>query len=102
MCIMQNNIKKCYGCNQDFADKYRCHPQNVIVRHVDRRIRGLTNDGTIHYGTDFAKTYYHCEFSHIAKKTPHFDGIVYLNPQLPLSPEQQCVVMAGNLMVKFT
>ena len=101
VCIMQNNIKKCYGCNHEFVDTYRCHPQNVIIRHVDKRIRGLTNDGSILYGADFAKTYYHCKFSHISMKNPYFDRIVYLNPQLLLSAEQQCVLMSGNLTVKY-
>ncbi|KAK3747909.1 hypothetical protein QZH41_010212 [Actinostola sp. cb2023] len=98
---MQNSINKCYGCNQDFAEKYRIHPYDIIVRHVDRRIRGLGADGTIQYGVDFANTYYHCDINHIRKKKPYFDGMVYASSQLPLSPEQQFVIMTGGLTVRF-
>jgi hypothetical protein len=101
ICLMQNNVKKCYGCNQDFAYKYRCPPHNIIVRHTDRRIRGLDNNGAIQYGADFTNTYYHCDFSHIAKKNPYFDGTVYASSQLYLTPDQQSVIMAGKLKVKF-
>ena len=99
---MQNNIKRCYGCNHEFTHTYHFHSQNVIIHHVDKRIRGLTDDGSILYGADFAKTYYHCKFSYISMKNQYFDGIVYLNPQLLLSTEQQCFLMSGNLAVKYT
>ena len=101
ICLMQNNVKKCYGCNQDFAYKYRCPPHNIIVRHTDRRTRGLDNNGAIQYGAEFTNTYYHCDFSHIAKKNPYFDGTVYASSQLYLTPDQQSVIMAGKLKVKF-
>ena len=36
VCLLPNSAKKCYGCNQDFADKYRQEPHNVVIRHTDR------------------------------------------------------------------
>ena len=101
ICLMQNNVKKCYGCNQDFTCKYRCPPHNIIVHHTDRRIRGIDNNGVLQYGADFTNTYYHCEFSHIAKKNPYFDGTVYASSQMYLTPDQQSVIIAGNLKIKF-
>ncbi len=99
VCIMQNNIQKCYGCNQLFEERHRCPPQNVIIRHFDRRIRGITKEGKITYATEFSNTYYHCEFAHIARKNPIFDGIIYLSPQVLLSADQMCVLVSGNLTV---
>ena len=99
VCIIQDNIQKCYGCNQLFGERHCCPPQNVIIRHVDRRFRGVTNEGKINYATDFSNTYYHCAFAHVARKNPTFDGIVYLDPQVLLSADQTCVLMSGNLCI---
>ena len=100
-CLMPNNVKKCYGCNHDFANKYRYPPDKIIVRYTDRRIQGLDNNGAVQYGTDFTNTYYHCDFSHIAKTNPYFDGTVYASLQLHLTADQQSVIMAGKLKVQF-
>ena len=35
---LPTNVCKCYGCGNDFVDKYRNHPHNIIVKHVDRRV----------------------------------------------------------------
>ena len=102
VCITPNSIKKCYGCNQEFAATYRCHSQNVIICHVDQRIQVITNDGSIFHGVDFARTaYYHCKLSHIAQKNPSFDSVVHLNYRLPLTNEQQYVLMTSGLTVKY-
>lgn len=31
--FLPNNVKKCYGCGNEFADKYRAAPFNTIVKH---------------------------------------------------------------------
>ena len=66
VCLLPNSAKKCYGCNQDFADKYRQEPHNVVIRHTDRRIRGKDLDGNIQFNSDFTHTYYHCNIGHVS------------------------------------
>ena len=36
--ILPTNVRRCYGCNCEFVDKYRQEPYNIVVKHVDRRI----------------------------------------------------------------
>ena len=43
-------------------------PNNVIVKHVDRRLRGRNEKGQLVYSPDFTNTYYHPISSHIARK----------------------------------
>ena len=60
LCILTPIIKKCYGCGDDFIDKYRIPPYNIIVRHVDRRIRRRDDrTGQFLFSPDFSNTYYH-------------------------------------------
>ena len=40
LCMLPNAVQKCYGCGADFAPKYRHAPNNIIVKHVDRRFKG--------------------------------------------------------------
>ena len=40
---LPTNVRKCYGCGNDFVDKYRNHPYNIIVKHVDRRVMRKDN-----------------------------------------------------------
>lgn len=37
-------VKKCYGCGNAFADKYRRSPYNLVLKHVDRRITGKDDE----------------------------------------------------------
>jgi hypothetical protein len=99
ICLLPNMAKKCYGCNQEFAEKYRKEPFNVVIRHTDRRIKGIGPDKTIQYSTDFTNTYYHCDANHIARKNPLFDGNLYLDAKLSLTPEQQMVILNGGFRV---
>ena len=54
-------------------------PNNVIVKHVDRRLRGRDEKGQVVYSPDFTNTYYHPIRSHIARKNPVFDGSVQVD-----------------------
>ena len=74
--IFPNDVKKYYGCGQEFAAKYKTPPHNIIVSHRDKRIRGKDANGRITYNEEFRQTYYHLEISHIKIKNPIFDGIV--------------------------
>lgn len=100
VCLLPNSAKKCYGCNQDFADKYRQEPHNVVIRHTDRRIRGKDLDGKSQFNYDFTNTYYHCHFDHISRKNPFFDGKVCCSAQLKLTPEQESVIINAGLYVE--
>jgi len=43
LCARPKAVRKCYGCGEDFAQKYRTEPNNIIVKHVDRRLKGRNN-----------------------------------------------------------
>ena len=53
------NIANCYRCNESFSLRYCQPPTNIIVKHIDRRIRGQTQDGQLIYNADFTPAYYH-------------------------------------------
>lgn len=92
--LIPNSVTKCYGCHQDFTPAYRSPPNNVIVRHMDRRITGRDQSGQLAYSPDFKATYYHPVKEHIILKNPVFDGRVFVAPVFCqiLSPEQIHVV----------
>ena len=46
-------IHACYGCGSNFTNKYDKLPNNIIIKHVDRRIRGKTDIGNLLYNADF-------------------------------------------------
>ena len=58
--VMPKKVKKCYGCGQEFAEKYRTPPTNIVVKHLDRRITGKNaQTGQVVHSGDFTNTYYH-------------------------------------------
>ena len=98
------NVKKCYGCGSEFAEKYKCSPNNVIVRHCDRRLmRRDERTGLFQYSPDYTNTYYHLDFSHIQRKNPLFNGKVYLQFEKyqTFDPRQRDVINQCNLEVNF-
>ena len=54
LCELPNAAKKCYGCGEEFAEKYRLPPTNIVVRHVDRRIRKRDESGLYIYSLDYS------------------------------------------------
>ena len=38
ICLLPSKVKKCYGCGNEFVEKYRKPPFNIIVKHMDRRV----------------------------------------------------------------
>jgi hypothetical protein len=71
------NVRRCYGCNCEFVDKYRQEPYNIIVKHVDRRIvqkDPVTHSYVYSNSPDFSNTYYHPISYHIRRKNPLFIG----------------------------
>lgn len=91
------NVRKCYGCGQEFCEKYRQSPFNIVVKHVDRRlIRRDERTGQFQYSADFSNTYYHMDRTHILRKNPLFNGKVYI------SSENYCALDAGQAYVIST
>ena len=77
---LPTNVRKCYGCREVFAKKYRQPPYNIVVKHLDRRMVGkVGNTGTPVYNTDFTNTYYHPNPLHIKRKNPVFDDHVRID-----------------------
>ena len=37
--VLPNNVRVCYGCGSPFKVKERSFPNNVVIRHFDRRFR---------------------------------------------------------------
>ena len=42
-------VTKCYGCGQEFAAKYNNAHNNLIIKHIDKRITGKDTQGMIEY-----------------------------------------------------
>ena len=79
LCELPPAVKKCYGCGEEFSQNYRLPPNNVIVKHVDGRLRGRDEKGQLVYSPDFTNTYYHSISSHIGRKNPVFGGSVQVD-----------------------
>ena len=45
--ILNNRVRKCYGCGQDFAECCRREPKNIAVRHFDKRVKGKDTQGIL-------------------------------------------------------
>ena len=61
------NVHVFYGCGSNFTNKYDKSPNNIIIKHVDRRIRGEIDIGNLLFNADFTAAYYHLIKSHITK-----------------------------------
>ena len=85
------SVSKCYGCSQSFAEKYRHPPYNIVVKHKDRRIRGVDTNGNIRYSSDFQNTYYHLNHEHILKKNPSFDRKIFIRDRVKTNLSQEHV-----------
>ena len=57
-------------------------PNNLVVKHMDRRITGRDQSGQLLFSPDFKATYYHPVKEHIMLKNPVFDGRVFVTPVL--------------------
>ena len=67
------NVKKCYGCGDMFAEKFR-HTTSWSSMWI-----GVWYAGALVYSTDFTNTYYHPNPAHIRRKNPVFDGRVLID-----------------------
>ena len=64
--------------NESFSLRYCQPPTNIIVKHIDRRIRGKTQNGQLIYNADFTPAYYHPIRSHFTRKKPCYSGNLYI------------------------
>lgn len=87
---LPSNVQKCYGCSTAFCEKYRSAPNNLVIKHIDRRVIGKNSAGNLIYGSDFTNTYYHPNISHIKRKNPVFTGLVYISTHLYNSLDARC------------
>ena len=62
------NVHVYYGCGSNFDDKYDKSPNNITIKHVDRRIRVKTDIGILQFNADFTAAYYLLINSCITKK----------------------------------
>ena len=99
--ILPGNVVKCYGFSRPFVEKYWSPPENVVVKHRDRRIRGSDKDGRVTFGANFQNTYYHLNPEHISRKNPSFNNQVYINNSLlsSLSSAEVLMLNESNLIV---
>ena len=87
------NVANCYGCSESFSLHYCQLPTIIIVRHIDRRIRGKTQDGQLICNADFTPAYYQPIRSHITRKKPCYIGNLYIKSQILQRVEQNYVNM---------
>ena len=101
--LLPSNVQKCYGCGRHFVDKYRKAPHNVIIKHVDRRVRGTDTMGNLLISSDFSATYYHLDSKHVERKNPLFSKVVFITNSLflQLSTDQLQLVHQGGLVMQF-
>ena len=70
---------KYYGCGENFANNIAFH---LVIKHIDRRIRGKDSNGHFIYNSDFTPAYFHPLRSHIQRKNPYFDRRVHIKNSL--------------------
>ena len=96
------NVSKCYGCSQSFAEKYSHPPCNMVMKHKDRRIRGVDTNGNIRYSSDFQNTYYHLNHEHILKKNPSFDRKIFIRDRVKTNLSQEHVKYLNKSSLIFS
>ena len=102
--LLPNNVRKCYGCGNDFAEKYRKPPFNLIVKHVDRRIiKKCEQTGRLVFSHDYNNTYCHLVGLHILRKNPAFTGVAIISRELhsTLDERQKEILLECDINVLF-
>ena len=102
--LLPNNVRKCYGCGNDFAEKYRKPPFNLIVKHVDGRIiKKCEQTGQLIFSNDYNNTYYHLVGLHVLCKNPALTGVAIISRELysTLDERQQEILRECNINVIF-
>ena len=102
--LLPNNVRKCYGCGNDFAEKYRKPPFNLIVEHIDRRIiKKCEKTGQLVFSNDYNNTYYHLVGLHILRKNHAFTGVAIISRELNsiLDERQQEILRECDINVVF-
>ena len=64
----QKSVHVWYGCGSNFTEKNDKSSNNIIIKHVDRRIKEETEVGNLLFNADFIAAYYRPIKSHIRTK----------------------------------
>ena len=70
---------KYYGCGEYFAYNIVFH---LVIKHIDKKIRGKDSNGHFIYNSDFTPAYFHRLRSHTLRKNPYFDRRVHIKNSL--------------------
>lgn len=86
---LPSRAKVCYGCGHQFTAEHRLPPNNLVFKHVDRRvIKRDERTSLLIYSIDFSNTYYHLDIEHIKRKNPTFNRTAYISFDLYNSLDQ--------------
>ena len=72
----------CYGWGSNFSVKCDISPNNIIIKHVDRRIRGKADTGNLLFNAYFTAAYNYPIRSHKTKKKTLFSGNIHVKAEL--------------------
>jgi hypothetical protein len=64
------NLKVCYGCKKQFADKYKKKPHNIILKHFCRRSY-KDKEGVTKQSKTLQAAYFHLNMDCVRKVVPH-------------------------------
>ena len=64
----KQKVHVCHACGSNFTDKYYKSPNNIIIKHIDRRIKEIIGIGNLLFNVDFAVAYYYFLKNIIMKK----------------------------------
>ena len=105
---LPNNVQKLYGCGKRFWDCYWVFLNNLIVRHRDHRIMGMSITGHPIVNRNFQYTYCHLKKNHIARKNPAFaqNIVVFATPDvcqiLTIDPKCRNIINTLDVIVQPT
>ncbi|KAK3085112.1 hypothetical protein FSP39_024577 [Pinctada imbricata] len=71
--FMAGLIKKCYGCQQNFSDKQRHPPHDLILKRYDHRVYNSPKSKTMRKTKTLQNTYFHLNVDCVRKKHPQFE-----------------------------
>ena len=78
----KQKVHVCHACGSNFTDKYYKSPNNIIIKHIDRRIRGIIGIGNLLFNADFTVAYCHFIKNNIMKKNASFSENILVKTEL--------------------
>ena len=71
--FMAGIIKKCYGCEQNFSDKHRVPPHDLLLKRYDHRIYISPKSKARKKSPKLQNTYFHLNADCVRKRNPMFE-----------------------------